>query len=103
MLQLCVVGGIYSENLWSITGARSATLPPAIVSPTTPPIAVTSREPPPVNGAKAAERIVSIGVRSPSICSNVASGVGSVKKVVVMSSMLPMPKVAALNSAFHIS
>ena len=103
MFPMCVVGGIYSENLWSITGARLATLPPAIVSPTTPPIAVIRREPPAVNGDKAAERIVSRGVRSPRICSNVAAGVGSVKNVVVMSSILPMPNVAALNSAFHIS
>ena len=96
-------GGIYSENLWSITGARLATLPPAIVSPTTAPIAVTMRAPLARKGDKADARIVRRGVRSPSICSHVASGVGSVKNVVVMSSMLPMPNVAALNSEFHIS
>ena len=100
---MCMGGRIYSENLWSITGARAATLPPPIVSPTTPPIAVTRREPAEMSGDKAAEKIVSRGVRSPSICSNVALGVGSVKNVVVMSSMLPTPNVAALNSAFHIS
>ena len=103
MFLICRGGEIYSENLWSTTGARLAIVPPAIVSPTTPPIAVRRRAPAPIKGVRAAARIVIRGVRSPSICSHVAAGVGFVKNVVVMSSMLPMPNVAALNSAFQIS
>ena len=103
MFPMCIGGETYSENLWSITGPRLAIFPPAIVSPTTAPIAVTMRAPSAKIGDKAEARIVIRGVRSPSICSHVASGVGSVKNVVVISSMLPTPNVAALNSAFHIS
>ena len=86
------------ENLWSITGARLAISPAAIVSLTTPPRTLTAL----ASGPNAVERIDRTGGRSPSICSQVACGFGSVKNLVVMSSMLPIPRVAALKREFHV-